>query len=202
MVQPFNNKFASPGAATPARAATSPGMMSPSHSQSGFGMNSGRSSPTFGMSRMGSPGRSSMSSFNETREKGLSMSQSMALSACSCSAAFKSTAPRLTPVRTYAGSDSRAVLSKDPFQGKHAYQYQSPHVYNNRIGRNGRHVHPGIDAFRYGIQVKEPLRASSPFTSGIPRLTAVRPLEPLRRATYGPELNSRAFTYLPFHQPR
>ena len=199
MQQPFANKFASPGSAVPARAATTPGF-SPSPSMSQFGMNSsGRSSPSFAM---GSPGRSSMASFNETREKGLSMSQSMALSACRCSAAFQSTAPRLTPVRTYAGSDSRAVLSKDPFKGKHAFQYQSPHVYNNRIGRNGRHIHPGVDAFRYGIQVKEPLRASSPFTSTLPRLPATRPLEPLRRATYGPELNSRAFTYLPFHQPR
>ena len=58
-------------------------------------------------------------------------------------------------------------------------------------------MHTGADSFRYGVVVKEPRRANSPFSSQLPRLTATRPLEPLRRTTYGPEVNSRSFTYMP-----
>ena len=196
--QPFSTPH-NTGSAIPARANTSSGMLSPVRSLAGspsFG-SSGRRSPMFGAT-----GRAS-TAYDESREKGLSMSQSIALSACNCSAAFKSNAPRLTPVRTYAGADPRATMARDPLTKlKHPFQYQSPQVYNTRIGRSGRQMYSGIDAFRYGVEVKEPLRASSPFTSALPRLPATRPLEPIRRVTYGAELNSRAFTYLPFHQPR
>jgi hypothetical protein len=100
------------------------------------------------------------------------------------------------------GSALRAdvLTAEDSFMGKHPYQYQSPKVYRRKV-RNGRDVFHSADGFRYGVIVKEPLRATSPFTSTLPRLTATRKLEPLRRVTYGPELNCRALTYLPLDQP-
>ena len=79
--------------------------------------------------------------------------------------------------------------------GGHPYQYQSPRVYHARF-RSGRDVY-ATDSFRFGVIVKEPARPNTPFSSSLPRLTATRPLEPLKRHTYGPELNCRALTYMP-----
>ena len=53
------------------------------------------------------------------------------------------------------------------------------------------------DSFRYGIVVKDPSRATSPFQSSLPRLTGIRSPEPVRRQTYGPELCCRHLTYMP-----
>jgi hypothetical protein len=39
-------------------------------------------------------------------------------------AVFRSTSPRLSPTRTFSGSDPRALLADDPFDGRHAHQYQ------------------------------------------------------------------------------
>ena len=152
---------------------------------------SGRASPTLAFTES----RRTL----ESREKGLSLADSMALSSCRCSAAFQSTAPRFAPPRTFSGSDPRAILAQDTVSGlKHLYQYQSRRVYNSgTLGRGGRVLYPGVDAFRYGVIVKEPRRVTSPFASTLPRLAATRPLEPLRRVTPGPELNARAYTYLP-----
>lgn len=124
-----------------------------------------------------------------------SMSQLVQTSPRCCSTAFQSRTPRFTPTRTYLGKDPRQVLADDAFRGQHPYQYQSPRVYK-RAFKNGHDIYED-DKFRFGVIVKEPQRPTSPFSSTMPRLTATRPLEPLKRSTYGPELMCRHLTYLP-----
>lgn len=127
----------------------------------------------------------------------LSLTETVDASPQRCSIAFQSRTPRFTPGRTFSGSDPRAILAEDSFQGMHPFQYQSPRVYTpRRQPFNGRGVYEH-DRFRCGVIVREPARLCSPFSSTLPRLTATRPLEPIRRGTYGQELNSRHFTYLP-----
>ena len=109
-----------------------------------------------------------------------------------CSMAFQSRSPRFTPGRTYSGSDPRALLADDPFRGTHPYQYQSENIYKRHF-KGGRDIYDQPSTmtsvgFRFGVVVQEPSRPTTPFTSTLPRLTTVRPMEPLRRSTYGPEV--------------
>ena len=125
----------------------------------------------------------------------LSMTQLVDSSPQRCSTAFQSRTPRFTPSRTYLGKDPRQILADDAFRGQHPFQYQSPRVYK-RAFKNGHDVYAD-DKFRFGVVVKEPLRPTSPFSSTLPRLPAIRPLEPFKRSTYSPELTCRSLTYLP-----
>jgi len=186
----------------------------PTHHSASPASPNGRGSPVDSLSSNSTPSRRHRGSttpvLDDCREKGLSLAQTMARSSCNCSMAFRSTQPRFAPNRTFGGRDPRAILAEDSFTGKHAFQYQSPraYVYNRgsterpfgqKAGPNG----PGVDSFRYGVIVKEPSRANTPFASTLPRLTTVRPLEPIRRLTYGHELNSRSNMYLPLtNDPR
>lgn len=124
-------------------------------------------------------------------DRGLDFGQITTRSPLRCTQAFQSRSPRFSPTRTFSGKDPRALLAEDPFKGRHPFQYQSPHVYRQR-----RQPFQS-DSFRYGIMVKDPARPTSPFQSTLPRLTATRLLEPIKRETYGPELMNRQLTYMP-----